>query len=368
INPFFLGIALSAVAVLAYGIGFVPSEDYFRFSANPFIPGGAAWWIHDSLLLPLLAWILNLNTSVGRFETFCWLFFWLGFITFTVLSVRQTNFLFKEFESKYGLDFRLIPLLLLLLNPVVLVMLNWLGMPDTLTFFLTVMIFLGESDLLTMACSTLIVINHPQGLVISIFIVVLKMSKEFSLKHSVKMRAALPILFSVAGYAFVKMYLYHFSMPMPSGRFDYVLKHGLAYWLDKNGQAPFLTGFSLYNASWFLILFCVLYFFRHAKVYYSAVILLTIAAGTISFFTRDTTRVFSLLTWFIPIHAFLTSLQLMTEKDLADRRVAKVLLFICLAQFLIPKYYSWDGKLYEPVYFFNNFLRIVSSILETART
>lgn len=368
INPFLMGGVLSVVAVLAYGVGVVPSQDYFRFSSNPFVVSSAAWWIHDSLLLPLLAWILNLNTSLGGFEIFCLLFFGFGLISFSVLSNKRTDSLFSEFESRYGLNLRLVPLLLVLLNPVVLVMLNWLGMPDTLTFFLSVILFFGKSDLLTMICSVLIVINHPQGLVISMFIVVLKISKEFSLNGTWKTRATMPILFSAAGYAVVKLYLNYFSMSMPSGRFAYVMKHGFAYWLARNSEAPFLTGFSLYNASWFLILFCILYFFRHAKVYYAAVVLLTIAAGTISFFTRDTTRVFSLLTWFIPVHVFLTTIQLMMERNLGDRRTAAVLLFICLAQFLVPKYYSWDGKLYEPVFFVNNVMRIVSSILGGSAT
>jgi hypothetical protein len=151
------------------------------------------------------------------------------------------------------------------------------------------------------------------------------------------------------GYGIVNAFL-AFNHIHVYSKFDFIVSKGLNGWVGKNMMNLPLTIFSLLNIQWLLILICLIMFFKKDKLYYSSVVALLILNYFISFFTLDTTRIFSLISWGILLEVIFHSYQLSMsdEKDpLIQKRFIQALVIIGVLSFISPRYFSWEGNIYN---------------------
>jgi hypothetical protein len=149
------------------------------------------------------------------------------------------------------------------------------------------------------------------------------------------------------GYISVQAFLSYYQIQIGVTRLGLMFQHDLVDWiLVKAIEAP-LSVFSLYNGLWFVLASCVLYGFSRRRTYYSVFLVLQIGAAVITFFTYDTTRIFSLLTIGAVIHCVVFTYQLAVQRghEVIFRRLLTVLF---LAAIFLPHYLVWAGDLLYP--------------------
>jgi hypothetical protein len=144
-------------------------------------------------------------------------------------------------------------------------------------------------------------------------------------------------------------------------RFGFVVSRSLVSWIDHNlSQLP-LTLFSLFNIQWVILISFLVLFFKKDVKYYSLVLLSVVFNYGICFFSLDTTRIFGLLSWGVFIHCIYHSYQI--AQNLNSLQEKRQFLFILIAfillSLLLPRFYSWEGKIYlSPMY--ESIVRIIS--------
>ena len=220
------------VALLLYGVGMCPFQDYFRISQNPFATDPSASFYQDSILLPLLAYYLGLSTDPRLFIAACFLIVALTFAVYTLLARTR-------FQPKLA---AIVPMALAL-HPISLILLNWLGTVDGLIILLSGVLAFARSPLLIFGAAAAGVMNHPQMMPIAAFIALLRLADD---NDPFWPRRLLALLAGCAlGYGAVQLFLHANGIETMPGRLSMMLSPGLAYWwsfrLKRNSTNSCLT-------------------------------------------------------------------------------------------------------------------------------
>jgi hypothetical protein len=336
------------VVIFINGIGIVPEEPYQRLSENPFITRTDIhfnnYW-QENPLLPVIAFYLGLSSATA-FNILCFVILTGAFLLFALLASRR-------WDSFAALIFST----LLITSPLTTVMLTWLGTPDGLTVALTVPFFFAHSVPLVFILSLLGVTNHPAFMITVIEILVLRWAARDEIKFKHILASAVGL---AAGYGLTRWFLAANQIEVVS-RTDFMLLKDMGEWLKMNAQNFPMSVSSLFNINWLILPVCLMLFFKRDRVFYLLVLGFLLINYGFTFFTLDTTRVFSLLSWGVLYECIFHSHTLAgtgeNEGTEVQKQFLQSLILIGVASFITPRYFSWAGEIHTTPFY--QFLRKV---------
>jgi hypothetical protein len=343
----FLGL-IFLIVIFINGIGVVPEEPYQRLSENPFITRTDIhfnnYW-QENPLLPLLAHFLRL-TSHAAFNILCFVILTMAFLAFALLA-----------RSRWGPAPSLIFSTLLITSPLTTVILTWLGTPDGLTVALTVPFLFTGSSLLLLFLSVLGVANHPAFMIAVIEILALRWAARDGVKFKHIFAAGLGL---AAGYGLARWFLTVNQIEIVS-RVDFMLLMNAGEWLKINALNFPMSMASLFNVHWLILAICLVMFFKRDRGFYSLALVILLVNYGVTFFSLDTTRIFSLLSWGVLFECMFHSYSLASaEKDTVpqvQKQFLQSLMVVGMVSFVSPRYFSWVGEIHTTPFY--EFLRKV---------
>jgi hypothetical protein len=337
----FLGAAFVLV-ILINGAGIIPEEPYQRLSQNPFITRTDIhfnnYW-QETVLLPLLAYYLDLTGTIT-------------FNTLTFFIIVGAFSLFAWFTYRYrGSTLALLTTTLLITSPLTTILLSWLGTPDGLTLALTIPFLFTNSSILIFLLALLGTANHPSFLIAILEILILRWAvhNEISIKHIL-----LAVLGIVSGYGLIKIFLYTQGTEVVS-RLDFMQLRTLRDWVELNMNNLPGTLFSLFNIHWLILPLSMIMFFKKDRRFFVLAGMLLLLNYVIVFFTLDTTRVYSLLSWAVLFVCIFHSYDLAgpeTENNTDyQKQYLQALILIGVISFFTPRFFSWVGEIHVVSFF-----------------
>ena len=343
----FLGL-MFLVVILINGIGIVPEEPYQRLAENPFITRTDIhfnnYW-QENPLLPVIAFYLGFSSPVA-FNILCFVILTGAVLLFALLIMRQLG-------SPPALIFSS----LLITSPLTTVLLTWLGTPDGLTVALTIPFLFTQSGLLVFLLSVFGAMNHPTFMITVIEILILRWAAKDGIKFKHVLASGLGL---AIGYASTRLFLTVNQIEIVS-RFDFMQLMDAGEWLKMNAVNLPITLSSLFNIQWLVLLLCLILFFKKDKVFYSLVLAFLLVNYGFTFFTLDTTRIFSLLSWGVLFACVFHSYKLAgLNHDDGPEMQRQFLLSLTLtgvASFIAPRYFSWAGEIHTTPFY--QFMRSV---------
>lgn len=337
----FLGLVF-LVMILLNGIGIVPEEPYQRLSENPFITRTDIhfnnYW-QENPLLPVIAFYLRLSSPLA-FNILCFVVITVAFLLFALLSHRR-----------WGTAPALIFSTLLITSPLTTVMLSWLGTPDGLTLALTVPFLFTRSSALLFLLSIFGVANHPAFTIAVIEILALRWAGRDGIKFK---HLLFTIMGIVVGYGLVRTFLTVNQIEIVS-RADFMQLRDMREWLKLNVVNFPMTVSSLFNVHWLILPVCLIMFFKRDRRFYSMVLTFLLVNYGVVFFTLDTTRIFSLLSWGVLFECMFHSHELVVEErnntSQVERQFLQSLILIGIVSFIAPRYFSWAGEIHTTPFY-----------------
>jgi len=321
--------------VLVNGVARLPEEAYQRLSQNPFVTRTDIhfnnYW-QETILLPLIAYYSHLNTRM-TFSILCFSLLAIAYALFANLTAK-----------KFGATPAFLFTTVLMTSPLTTVILAWLGTPDGLTLALMIPFLFTTSLPLIFLLAVLGTTNHIVFLIAVIEILTLRWLARENIKWTHVVSA---ITGGAAGYLLVKVFLTYHQIQIIS-RFGFIFTKDLNTWFNLNLINLPLTLFSLFNIQWLILAVCLIMFFNRDRRYYFGMLMILLFNYGISFFTLDTTRIFSLLSWGILIHILFHSHQLGEKSgDPAQQaQFLKAVMVIGLISLFTPRYFSWIGEIH----------------------
>lgn len=318
------------------GISLIPHQHYQRLAQDPLTTRydiDSNNYFQETALLTVLAYILGWTDPV-TFNGLCFILLLAAYFFFAEASRR-----------KFSISSAVLITALMLSNPISTILLSWLGSPDSLTFFLTVPLLFTVSHLLIFLLALAGVTNHIVFLFAAFEILVLRWSSNDGIKPS---HIFTQLIGGVIGYLLLWLFLDAYQIEVAS-RLEYVLSRDLETWSSTNSTYLPQTLFSFFNIQWIIALICTIMFFRRNKPFYMLVWIFLLFNYSITFFTLDKTRIFLLLSWAILIQCIFYSCFLNLQEK-ADKQTPSIwfnrfLGVIALFSFLMPRFYSWDGRI-----------------------
>lgn len=330
------------IVILANGIGIVPEEPYQRLAENPFI---ARTDIHfnnywqENPLLPVIAFYLRLSFPLA-FNILCLVILTGAFLLFAALSFRR-----------WGPAPALIFSTLLITSPLTTVTLTWLGTPDGLTLALTVPFLFVQSGPLLFFLSIFGIANHPAFAIAAMEILALRWAARdgINFKHILISGIGL-----AAGYGLVRLFLAVNHIEIVS-RTEFMLLKDTGEWLKMNALNFPMSVSSLFNVHWSIPAVCLIMFFKRDRVFYSLVLAALLVNYGFTFFTLDTTRIFSLLSWGVLFECIFHSHKLAGTEHSDDPHVQKQflqsLIVVGIVSLFAPRYFSWMGEIHTTPFY-----------------
>lgn len=340
---------LISYQILTNGLGIIPREPYRLTALDPFhrVAAHPENYFQRSPLLPLLGYFTNLTSPLG-FAGLSLFLVILGWLTLAVMSRRR-----------FGREIALLSMTLVLAHPVSLVLISWLGTPDSISFALTALLLFVRSFPAVAVICAFGAFNHPVMNVIAPVLLTLRLATSEG-------QAGVPrLLVGVVGLSvgnlMVVGYLSYFQIETVT-RLDFLLSKSLATWIKQNLSLLPYTIYSLHQAVWFALALCVL-ILRKLDIRYLGLFLISqLLMYGVAFFSVDTTRIFGLMAWAPALHCILYSLRIAEAKEgglLLGLRGA--LATTGVVGLLIPGYYIWGGELHTSG--FNSFYKSLRGLL-----
>jgi len=339
---------LIIVVTLLNGVGIVPEEPYQRLSQNPFITRTDIHFrnnFQETLLLPLAAYFLQLTSRLS-FNIFCYLIIVSGYISLAIYIYRRWGALETIIFST-----------LIITSPLTTILFTWLGMPDGLTIALTIPLLFTNSLPLIFLLAALGSMNHILFLIAAGEIMALRwVSKNgVRLHHLITLTAG-----GVTGTLLLKGFL-ELNQIVVAPRSEFLLTRSIWEWAKLNAVHLPLSLFSMFNIQWLAILICFLMFFRWDKWFFLSVSVLFLLNYGVTFFSLDTTRVFSILSTGIFALCLFHSNKLASSHPASSHKhrnqFLQALTLIGLISIFAPRYFSWAGEIHAtPFYEFIRYL------------
>jgi len=333
-------LLLVCVTLLQYGVGIVPREFYRVLAWDPYVDQKEEVhkqnYFQESPLLPIVAHHLCLFSRFS-FNLFCLIVIMGAYVLFAFYCQRRIE---------HSLAFSVFALLQA--HPATTVLLSWLGMPDCITFTLTVLALFITSLIGLIPLCILGAFNHPVALfAIPAVLVLRRLAKDKGVTwwHPVASALALGL-----GLLAIQVFLCVFNIKTYS-RVDHALSMDLKFWINQNVSFFPMVLFSLHNIVWLAIGVCIMAAWRFNRLYFIVFALTQLGFYAITFFCLDTTRVFSLLAWAPAVHCIIYSCRLLREQqqDVLYEQTRKLLLLLAMIGMLIPNYYVYLGIVHHPL-------------------
>jgi len=333
---------LLLVVIFINGIAIVPETPYQMLSQDPFTTRTDIhfnnYW-QENPLLPIIAYYLNLTSPI-TFNVLCSIIFIGAYGLFATLT-------YHHWGSTQSLVFST----LLITSPLTTIMLSWIGTPDGLTAAFTIPFLFSHSSILLLFIAILGITNHPAFIIAALEILILRWAAQDDIKFK---QILATFVGGIIGYGLVKLFITSNGIEMIS-RFDFMQLKSLDEWAKTNLSNLPASLFSLFNIHWLILLICLIMFFKKDKLFYSLALLMLTANYILAFFTLDTTRIFSLISWGILFECMFHSYKLAAnEQDsisVHQKQFLQALIVIGLVSFLTPRYFSWAGEIHQTPFY-----------------
>lgn len=322
------------------GISLLPYQLYQRLAQNPLITradiGAENFW-QETLLLPLIAFYAQVSNPL-TFHILCFFILLAAYFLFAGLAFRR-----------FGFAPALIFTTILATTPLTTVLFSWIGSPDGLTFLLLIPLLFTNSALLVFPLALLGMTNHLVFLFAAVEILTLRWIARDRLGPS---HLAALLTGGMLGFTLSKLFFAINHIQVVS-RLEYMLARDFDTWTTMNAANFPLTLLSLFNTLWIPLLFCTFVLFKRDRKFLAAVWVMLLLNYGISFFTLDTTRIFSLLSWGILLQCFFRWYELNESEAVFERRkrFIQAAIPVSLVSFLVPRFYSWEGNIHLAPFF-----------------
>jgi len=335
-------VLLFVVVTLINGLGIVPEEPYQRLAESPFITRTDIHFrnnFQETLLLPIIAFFLHL-TSQLTFNVLCYVIIACGYAIFSGYTNRR-----------WGAVEAMIFSALFITSPLTTVLFTWLGMPDGLTIALVIPLLFTSSSFLIFFLAVLGATNHIVFLIAAGEIVALRWiaNDGIKLRHVVAVIAG-----EITGIFLLKTFL-AFNHIEVAPRAGFLLTKSIWDWAKLNATNLPLSLFSLFNIQWAVILVCLIMFFKWDKRFYISVLAFLGINYGITFFSLDTTRIFSMLSFGIFMlcifHSYSLSVNHPSTSPEHKKQFLQALILIGLFSILSPRYFSWVGEIHATPFY-----------------
>lgn len=349
----FAFLLLLGLTVMINGLGIATDTVYFRLAQDPFktrfdIIGMN--YFQENLLMPLIFNALGIS-SLGIYTGVC----------FGSIAIAQGLFISIAKQITGALP-TIILYLMLAVHPVIGVLYTFLGMPDCLTFLLTVMGFFIHSPLLFAILAFLGTVNHTIAAIALLALTVLRWSSR---REKIGLKQLIAVVVGVViGRLTVWTFLNVYGIEIVATRLDYIRSMPLIGFIHSNFVHWPLTLYSLHGPVW-IILFLALYLCwkvdrRYAIIASSIQIILY----GVTLLASDTTRVFTLMAWAPTLQLLYHTLMLVNEGKIEDNthEIRKAFFLVGMIGLLAPVYSVWGGAVY-PTNFLNFYQYLVSNLL-----
>ena len=330
-----LTVLLVIFSILWNGLGVLPRQPYRRVAENPYdkLADFDENTFQESPLLPLIGYYTGLTTK-RTFSAMAGVWILAGLLSLAFLG-----------RKRFGPEVGMLSLGMAIGHPVTLVMYSWLGTPDGITFLLTALLFFVQSYPLIFLVAFLGALNHPILLFAGSALILLRL-----LANEERVRPLhLLVLFLgfTLGTLAVQMYLAVNDIEVFS-RLEFLRERTFGSWFWHNISWLPHALFSLHGVLWLALGLSVLWGFRKNRRYFAILILLQLAFYGITYFSIDTTRIFSLLAWAPTIHAIQYSLRLAEQEDDPGigQRHRQAMIVIALLALVQPRIYLWGGEIH----------------------
>ena len=172
-RPLLSIVILWSLTVVMYGLTKYHPMHYYIMTIDLGGTHTSLPYKQDSILLPILGHYLGLISDESQvhwqehnfflFLTFCYAAIVAGF-AYTAAHLR----------SRFGREPALLALVILVLHPVILVLVNRIGVPDAFTFLFTALVLFQRSIVVLFVVALLGMMNHPLFLFIAPPLVLLR--------------------------------------------------------------------------------------------------------------------------------------------------------------------------------------------------
>jgi len=331
------------LSMVFYGLGVY--GDYFILSKNPFITDVERSIFQDAVLLPVLAYLINLNINIQSFVFLCLFILLLAYFAFAYLPRND----FGDYGSSLSL-------MVLALHPMMAFQFNFIGLVDGISILFSGLLMFIHSPLGLASMALIGVLNHPQMLIISVLIGILRLSrgdKKFRLVHVISIIGGV-----IIGFIVVRLYLEYFGLDIPVSRLMMMLKPDIQFWLGMRLIELPLSVFTLYGGMIIILLICIFYGYKYKPSFYLTFILIQFISITLALFTLDSTRVFGLISLPSVILCILYTLEFAKRQNEDYSHLVMIFIIIIFTTFFVPKYYALGGNifLYRSSELFRNML------------
>ncbi len=331
-------VLLAAFTVAWNGLGTIPHDEYRLTALDPFasrlgVGGETNNFYQQSPLLPLAGYYTHM-TSPGAFVWLCLAIIAAGFFAFALLA-----------RARYGREAGLIAAALVLAHPAFLVMMSWVGSPDGTTFLVTACLLFARSWWAVGVLCLVGAFNHPIIVFAAPAVIALRATageKECGFWKLLPAAAGLAL-----GTGAVYLFLDHYHVQVFS-RLDCIGTRSLGQWAEMNLSHLPLALWSLHGAMWLAMAAAAVAAWSEDRRYFVVFAACQAAFCGITFFTEDTTRVFSLLSWATSVHCVMHSLRMLDAKGLPQdgRQCRAILAAVALFGLIGPHYYMWAGEIH----------------------
>lgn len=337
---------------LINGVGIVPEEPYQRLSENPFITRTDIHFrnnFQETLLLPLVAFFLRL-TSRLTFNILCYVIIACGYAVFA-------RYTYRRWGALQAIVFSTI----LITSPVTTILLTWLGMPDGLSIALTVPLLFTNSIFLIFVLAVLGSMNHVVFMIAAGEIIALRWFSRDGIKfrHALAMAAG-----EIVGILLLNAFL-AFNQIEVAPRVGFLSSRSIWDWTKLSIAHLPLSLFSFFNFQWLAVIVCYLMFFKWDKRFYLSATLLFVINYGVSFFSLDTTRIFSLLSTGIFMLCIFHSYEIAASHPNAKpehrKQFIQALVVIGVISIFSPRYFSWAGEIHATPFY--EFIRQLTRLI-----
>jgi len=232
--------------------------------------------------------------------------------------------------------------LLFLAHPISYILWTWIGLEDAVTVICTAVLLFVSSRWLILGAVVLGTLNHPA--------MIFLMPSVLGLRHLSEPEAVSrqTLVFGAAGVGLGTLACFGVQSQLDfelQTRLDYLLGMPFDYWRQINLSHLPLVLYSFGFALWIPLVWCVRSYFFAGRRYFLFFLGCMMTFYGITFFSRDTTRIFALLSWAPMLHCLLSGSRLrLREGQQADAYFGQALFLTAILGWLAPHFFLWNGQ------------------------
>ncbi len=340
--PLRLAVHLSAFTILCfqqYGLD-LKWETYFVAAQTPFQPNHNAFWYHESILHPVLAYFFGFNTTKLTFNLFVLGFYILGLVYLAFIT-----------RKKVSETWSLLFVAVVVFHPVSMIVFTWMGQTDAVLFLCTAVLFFADSAWTLFAFGLMgSLTNSSQMFLIVVTVLALRGATE-PLFTGLRKFLAVPGGW-ILGRILVELYLWWFEIWIKVSRGDMLVERWLrqAWGAYDHPDYVWQTLYSAYLSCWPLFLVVTYLSFSVSKRLGGLLVLSNAAAIGVTLAVVDHTRILVILLWGPFVYClFRTVSHLPLLSSFKRGLLMSAMIVTLIWGFFCRKEYTFDGQPYDMV-------------------